>query len=189
MAGSLTYQEIIEIFHDINNKKINIKLTDYNTFIETGTNYGTTAFHMAHYFKNIHTIELEPNLYNNCCLIKKTKKLNNVNLILGDSVEIFKSILPMLNEKIIFFLDGHYCGLGTAKGNKDCPLLEELQFINNRKSGDVIIIDDYRLFNTKQNEDWSSITIKNVIESLNNHDLLYFIRNDRLIILTLKEKT
>lgn len=188
MAGALTFQEIGEIFRDINLNKHGIKLTDYNTFVETGTNYGGTAFHMAQYFKNIHTIELEPKLYNNCCMIKEAKKINNVNLILGDSAEVFKSILPTLNEKIIFFLDGHFCGAGTAKGNKDCPLLEELQTINNRNSGDVIIIDDYRLFNTKQNEDWSLITVKNVIETLNRHDTLYFARNDRLIVVTIKAK-
>lgn len=47
----------------------------------------------------------------------------------------------------MFWLDGHYSGEGTAKGDKETPILEELKCILNKNDyKHVILIDDARLF-------------------------------------------
>jgi hypothetical protein len=44
-------------------------------------------------------------------------------------------IIKDLNEPAIFWLDGHYSSGITAKGDKICPIFEELDSIfNNSKS-------------------------------------------------------
>ena len=52
MADAITYQEIKEIFEEIN-KKFNLDLNEYNVFLETGTNYGRTVFHRFNSFSRV----------------------------------------------------------------------------------------------------------------------------------------
>jgi hypothetical protein len=132
---------------------------NYNSFIETGTNKGDTTFAMEPHFDNIHTIEISEKYYNET----KSKYVGNkINFLLGDSSHVFKSLLPTINNKSIFFLDGHWSSGDTGRGEKDCPLVEEITLINNLfKHSAIIIIDDYRLFgkgpNSGLNEDWTDI--------------------------------
>ena len=52
-----------------------------------------------------------------------------------------------MDGKILFWLDGHYSGKGTAIGKGATPILEELESIKNSKVNDaVILIDDIRCF-------------------------------------------
>ena len=46
----------------------------------------------------------------------------------------------------LFWLDGHYSGGGTAKGEMCTPIIQELKVIGLRSPQDVILIDDARLF-------------------------------------------
>ncbi len=56
-------------------------------------------------------------------------------------------IISTVKENVIFFLDGHWSSQETGRGDKDVPLLEELDSINVQSGGKaLIIIDDYRLF-------------------------------------------
>jgi hypothetical protein len=56
-------------------------------------------------------------------------------------------IIKDLNEPAIFWLDGHYSSGITAKGDKICPIFEELDSIfNNKPLNHVLLIDDARLF-------------------------------------------
>ena len=67
----------------------------------------------------------------------------------GDSATQLKLVLNQLSEPVLFWLDGHYSGGQTAKGVKECPILEELEAIASFKcnAGSVVLIDDARLFN------------------------------------------
>jgi len=156
MAGSLNYSQLQEISPEVNS---------YNLFIETGTLRGGTTFEMAPHFEEVHTIELSKTLHDEAH--KKSKELgfNNVTFHLGDSAEILPQLLPLINQKAIFFLDGHWSGKNTGRGPKDCPLIEELQSINQlHKFASLIIIDDLRLLGTNFNEDWSDITLTAIHE-------------------------
>jgi hypothetical protein len=155
---------------------------EYTTFIETGTNSGDTVRELCPYFKSFHTIELSEYLYNTLDLQSPT-----LFRYLGDSVIKLPEILNNLeeDEQCIFWLDGHWSGGNTARGDKDCPLLEEMKSINKlyKANNALILIDDFRLFGTNITEDWSNITSKNVINSLTNFNIEHFVHTDVLCIL------
>ena len=97
-------------------------------------------------------------------------------------------------QDTIFFLDGHYSSGGTAQGNKDCPLIEEIENINNLFDNKaIIIIDDLRLFGKDKSsgillEDWSEISEDKIKSILTDRITDYYYldsnhtKNDRLII-------
>jgi hypothetical protein len=165
--------------------------TRFPCFIETGTLNGETIFAVEPYFKHLYTIEFSEKYFNNT---KNNYNGNKINFILGDSSIVFKTLLHEINEKTIFFLDGHWSGGDTGKSEKDCPLYEEISNINDLfKEEAIIIIDDFRLFgldNSSGNlgEDWSNINkekLLSLIESrINNvyHLDSELCKDDRLII-------
>jgi len=164
---------------------------NYPCFIETGTHTGSTIFALEPYFDELHTIEFSEKYYNNT---KNNYNGKKINFILGDSSVVFKSLLPNINEKCIFFLDGHWSGGDTGHSDKDCPLNEEITHINNLfQNKAIIIIDDFRLFGLdkssgKLGEDWSKINKENLLSILKSRiDKVYhlnsdFAKDDRLII-------
>jgi hypothetical protein len=149
---------------------------NYPCFIETGTLNGDTIFALEQYFNNIYTIEYSEHYYNKTKDIYHNNGGNKIHFMLGDSSIVFKTLLPKITEKTIFFLDGHWSGGNTGKSNKDCPLNEEITEICNLFNNEaIIIIDDFRLFGLdsscgKLNEDWSKI----------NKDILLNILNTRI---------
>lgn len=71
------------------------------------------------------------------------------------------------NNECIFFLDGHYSGYGIGRGEKDVPILEEVKIINDLFLNKcIIIIDDFRLFGTTHQQDWSYISKQKILEIL-----------------------
>lgn len=122
---------------------------DSQVFVETGSYQGDTTYNASLCnFKEVHSIELS-DFYHS---IVKTRFENNpnVHIHLGSSSDILGSVIENINEKIIFWLDGHYSGGNTAKGDKYCPLEEELNWIKSHKiKNHVIMIDDIRLAGTE----------------------------------------
>jgi hypothetical protein len=162
----------------------------YTTFIETGTLNGDTIFSVEPYFDLLYTIELSKKYFQST---SSKYKGNKIHFIEGDSSTVFKSLLPSINTNAIFFLDGHWSSGDTAKGDTDCPLIEEIQSINDLyKNQAIIIIDDARLFgkgpNVGFNEDWTNISDDKIINILSNRISQYYYldstcaKNDRLII-------
>ena len=141
-------------------------------------------------FKKLYTIELSEKYYKNT----KAKYCGNkIKFLLGDSSIVLQYILPTITEKCILFLDGHWSSDDTGRGEKDCPLLEEVTYINELcKMEAIIIIDDLRLFengpNTGLTEDWSDISKNKILEILQDRiSKVYHLdsdnfKNDRLII-------
>lgn len=167
-------------------EKLKENYRDYKCFVETGTYAGETIFNMESLFDILYTIEIDEYTYKNTSNIYKGDK---INFILGDSSKVFNFLLPLLKDKCIFFLDGHYSGGNTGKGEQDCPLNEEIKLINDKFKHDaILIIDDYRLFGIKGNEDWSNINKNNIISLLEGRvKYIYHLDsecaiNDRLII-------
>ncbi len=145
----------------------------YPIFVETGTWKGATIFHMEEYFDELHTIEIKKDFH----LEAKNKYHGNkIDFHLGDSSKVLLELIPKLTRNTIFFLDGHWSSGNTGRGDKDCPLVEEVEAIHaNHTQAAIIIIDDCRLFGKgpnvegrKNNEDWSDIqksTLLNVLQS------------------------
>src|SRR5207253_8101862 len=71
----------------------------------------------------------------------------NVHIVFGDSAKVFEGIVQTTSGRILFWLDGHYSGPGTALGDDVCPILAELDVICQLARADhCILIDDVRLF-------------------------------------------
>lgn len=172
-------------------KKLKDDYKQYKCFIETGTLSGDTIFEMEKYFDKLYTIELSEHYYNST---KSRYNGNKIEFIFGDSSDELETLLPNIEEKAIFFLDGHWSSGDTARSEKnDCPLNEEINHINKLfKHEGIIIIDDYRLFGLCKesglNEDWSKINKDNILRILGNrvkdvyHLESYLYKDDRLII-------
>jgi hypothetical protein len=117
------------------------------TFIETGTYEGEMVEAMLPVFRQIHSVELHPALF--ATARNKFKKHAHVKIWHGDSEIVLKEILMQLGEPALFWLDGHYSGAGTARGNSDTPVLKEVADIraHSLNSQHVILIDDAHCFN------------------------------------------
>jgi hypothetical protein len=155
--------------------------SDYPYFVETGTYMGETILRFIDDFEKSYTIELSENLFNQ--FNEKDYNRDKLKSILGDSSKKLKEVIDEIYGNTIFFLDCHFSQCGTAKGEKDVPLFEELEILNNFfKYECLIIIDDLRLFGTNTGEDWTSVSKKNLLKILENRIDSYFELNDRFII-------
>lgn len=133
--------------------KIKIKvISDYTykfkttILIETGTYLGQTVDDLEFLFDSIYSIELDKILYTNAK--KMFNKSKNIQIIRGDSSKILPKIINKIKLPSLFWLDAHYSKGLTAKGNKETPILDELNSISKSKvKNHVILIDDARKFN------------------------------------------
>lgn len=123
---------------------------DIDSFIETGTYNGITASRAAQAFKEVHTIELEPNLFMEAQ--DRLKVYPNVTVYYGNSSDLIPVIVPQSKGRPLFWLDAHYSGEKTAMSNPDPNSAEAITAIRRelaaiKKSGItdcVLLIDDIR---------------------------------------------
>lgn len=116
-------------------------------FVETGTFLGDTSWAFINEFKNIHTLEVEPNLA--ALARERFKRHPSVTVMEGDSSLLLPELCARLEAPCLFFLDGHYSGGITGMGSEECPILTELTAIfTNTRQPFRIVIDDARLFGT-----------------------------------------
>ncbi|MFA5770863.1 MAG: hypothetical protein WC894_05220 [Patescibacteria group bacterium] len=136
--SSLTFEKKAELLVEIA-KKYNLKI-----LVETGTHKGDTMYYCKDYFDELFSIELDHEFY----IYSKNKLSNykNVHIVEGDSGVVLVEILKNINKPVLFWLDAHYSGVGTAKGDFDTPVIKELDYILNKNLNCVILIDDARLF-------------------------------------------
>lgn len=113
--------------------------------VETGTYLGDMVEAMKLDFDKIYSIELSETLYEQAVL--RFKGASNIELIQGDSGIELERLMGRLNQPTLFWLDGHYSGGTTAKGEKETPIFKEIQHIFKASDANhVIIIDDARCF-------------------------------------------
>jgi hypothetical protein len=114
--------------------------------VETGTLFGSTIEAQRKNFIRLYSVEIESTLCENAK--NYFKNFSHINIIEGDSSKKIPEILPALvNESVLFWLDGHYSGGITGMGDKVSPIIEELDAIlsfNFRNR--YILIDDARCF-------------------------------------------
>lgn len=153
--------------------------TKIPVFIETGTYLGDTINVVKDLFDVIYSIELDTKLANRAKRI--FKKYSKIHIIEGDSGKILPKLLREINKPILFWLDAHWSGGITAKGEVENPILNELKTVFNwwvPKS--IVLIDDARLFKKEINNKWPDINeVKDLVLKYNK---LFFIKNDVIII-------
>jgi hypothetical protein len=97
-------------------------------------------------------------------------------LVQGDSAEKLNEVLSEINEPCVFWLDAHAGAKeGYARGEVDCPLIQELEAISKHSiKNHVITVDDASLLGQVQYNngevvcDYSDITKERVESILNN---------------------
>lgn len=118
-------------------------------FVETGTSSGDTPEFLRDHFTLLYTIELDDALYAAACA-RFPQGFSNVKCYHGDSGEILPAVLAQVPDRALIWLDGHYCGPGSARGATDTPVVKELEaiFTDVAMTGrqHVIMIDDARIF-------------------------------------------
>lgn len=121
------------------------KRTGFKTLVETGTYHGAMVEAQKSKFTEIISIELGQDLFKKAK--ERFKNDTNITILQGDSSQIMPDVVKKLDAPAIFWLDGHYSEGITAQGEKDCPILEELEAIlTDNKYNHVILIDDARHF-------------------------------------------
>lgn len=139
------------------------------TFIETGTAGGLMIKAVKKLFPKIISIELDDTLYDNARRNFANEKF--ITLIKGDSGKKLTEIVPTVSEPVLFWLDAHYSGEGTAKGDVETPIIKELNTIFSRNNHrDVVLIDDARCFDGTHDYP----TVKQIEDLVANYDYLTF---------------
>lgn len=150
-----------------------------NILIETGTYMGEMVEAMKNSFEKIYSIELNEELYQK--VAKKFAKDSNVSILHGDSGDVLPSLLKNITEPALFWLDGHYSGGVTSKGNFNTPIKNEIESIfKHPNKNHVILIDDARLFNGTNDyptyKEVSLIAQKNGYASKKENDIIVICR-------------
>ncbi|HEV8187381.1 MAG TPA: hypothetical protein VGP83_06510 [Pyrinomonadaceae bacterium] len=119
----------------------------FNTriLVETGTYLGDMVYAMRKSFFRILSFELDQTLYEQAR--KRFAADDHIEIIQGDSGLLLADYLTNINERCLFWLDGHYSGGITARGELNTPIKRELEHIfEHPVAGHVILIDDARCF-------------------------------------------
>jgi hypothetical protein len=115
------------------------------TFVESGTFYGQTVARVKNQFEKVISFELSRDLFELNALA--FSRYEHIEVRFGDSADLLRGINQRASGRILFWLDGHYSGPGTALGTVVSPILAELDAIQqNGRADDCILIDDARLF-------------------------------------------
>jgi hypothetical protein len=123
-------------------------------FIETGTFLGDSVAMFLKDFDAIYSFELSKELALRAEI--RFKDEPHVRIINADSGKELRSLTASIDKPTLFWLDGHYSSeffvgndfIRTARGEKDTPIVEELNAIlTSGIKENVILIDDARCFN------------------------------------------
>ncbi len=143
--------------------------------VETGTFHGDMINAVKAEFDAMYSIELDTALFEMATL--RFNRDRRVTILQGDSGEALETLLLHLNEPCLFWLDSHYSGGYTARGEFDTPIKKELSLILPRVFGekrDVILIDDAREFTGEKDyptiETLTSLAVKHGFQKLDIKD-------------------
>ncbi len=116
-----------------------------DTFIETGYHTGDTITKADGHFKHIYSIELSEELYRTG--VTQWASWANIHLIQGDSGKELGHLLERLNTRALIWLDAHWSGRTTARGDTNTPIKAELEALRTASHKDhTIAIDDLEEF-------------------------------------------
>lgn len=151
----------------------------HTVLVETGTYLGDMVYAMQDVFEHIYSIELAEIFFQKAA--KRFKNFPHIKILRGDSGKVLQQLVPSLKAPALFWLDGHYSGGQTAKGEKESPIYEELKSILHSSYRHTILIDDARLF-IGQNDYPRVDELKKFILELRPQSN-FFLENDAIVIL------
>ncbi len=133
-------------------------------FVETGTYKARMVYAVMPHIKNIYSIELDQTHYQNAR--RRFAGYPHIHIVQGQSGEVLAEVLKDIHQSCLFWLDAHWSGGSTARGDLETPIMQEVACILNHPlaAGHVVLIDDARCF-TGQNDYPALQTLKNVILS------------------------
>ena len=167
-----------------------LKVSHFESFIETGTYRGDTAKWAAHHFKQVISIELSKAMYDHASA--RCKDDANIQLVFGDTRAELASIVPRLATPCLFWLDAHWSGGDTYGEHDECPLLKEIELAGMSGVEHTVLIDDARHFLSPPQpphrpEQWPAIA--EVIHRLNQpHDRYIVIIEDVVVAVPISLK-
>jgi len=120
-----------------------------DTLVETGTFMGDMISACRNHFSNIISIELSESSYQRAKL--RFRRFKHVTLLQGDSGVVLGEVIKNIGKPCLFWLDAHYSGGITSRGEIDTPISQELDIVLSHSVRDhVVLIDDAHEF-TGQN--------------------------------------
>lgn len=156
-----------------------------NVFVETGTFYGDMVEGMRHVVKTIHSVELSRDLYERA--VYRFRNDPHIHLVHGDSGEVLDRIVRELHESALFWLDGHYSGGITARGQSNTPVVQELESVLRfPEYRHVVVIDDVHCFGTE--DGYPTMTELRHIVHQRNPVLRMIVANNMIAILPAPSK-
>jgi hypothetical protein len=116
------------------------------SFVETGTYRGDTIAAVRGVFSSLISVELSPELAP--AARQRFAGDHAVRILQADSAAgLGEALANLVEQPALVWLDAHYSGGGTAKGDRNTPILAEIdQILTCRDGRDVILVDDARLF-------------------------------------------
>lgn len=149
-----------------------------HVFIETGTYHGDTVEVVKRLYANVISIEVDDALYRKAC--SRFSADANVHIVHGDCASELPAILAGLQEPAVFWLDGHYSGGETGKGEIEDPILISLgQIASHPVKAHVIFIDDARTFDGREGRPDIS-DVFNWIKKINSRYIIR-VQNDIIV--------
>ena len=113
-------------------------------FIETGTYFGLMLQACLGDFDRLVSMEVEPHFYTRAK--KVFRREVRVTLLHGDSAKLLPELLRTINDPCLFWLDAHYSGGLTGRGELETPIRRELEAILSHSQKHTILIDDAHCF-------------------------------------------
>jgi hypothetical protein len=110
------------------------------TLAETGTYYGEMIAAVAHRFRRIYSIELDPRFAR--LAQDRFRRHSHVEIIQGDSQSAVPMLLQRLNERSLWWLDAGYYGWSGDFGNPNRLGSELNAILADRIPDHVILMDD-----------------------------------------------
>jgi hypothetical protein len=116
----------------------------HRILVESGTYKGGTVRFCAPRMDRVISVELDPQLFE--AARRRFADEPGVEILHGDATEVIPDVVSRLTEPPLIWLDGHFSGGETARGEVVEPALAILDRLSSRPPGSTIVVDDLRLF-------------------------------------------
>lgn len=158
--------------------------TGARSLIETGTFRGVTTRRCVRHFSHVYTIELDEALARDAK--RRLSRFRNCEVIEGDATLEIQKLLqrPDVGGDLLFFLDGHFSGEGTALGASAEPALDVIRFVARHKARVAgVIVDDFREFGCQPGWPTKRELIGTLEEEFKSAGFLLLVNCDQAVVM------